>query len=39
MNCRNFSEMWLEVMRQPLEDGAVTISRAAVSVSFLHGSC
>src|SRR5580704_15354361 len=29
-----FERNVLEVMRQPLEDGAVTISRAAVSVSF-----
>jgi len=34
MNCPNFRENVLEVMRQPLEDGAVTISRAAVSVTF-----
>jgi magnesium chelatase family protein len=29
-----FQRNVLEVMRQPLEDGAVTISRAAVSVTF-----
>ncbi len=29
----------LEVLRQPLEDGAVTIARAAMSLSFRRGSC
>jgi len=29
----------LEVMRQPLEDGSVTIARAAMSLSFQHDSC
>jgi magnesium chelatase family protein len=29
-----FQRNVLEVMRRPLEDGAVTISRAAVSVTF-----
>jgi len=29
-----FQRNVLEVMRQPLEDGAVTISRAAISVTF-----
>ena len=29
-----FQRNVLEVMRQPLEDGSVTIARAAVSVTF-----
>jgi magnesium chelatase family protein len=34
MSCRNFQRNVLEVMRQPLEEGSVTIARAAISVSF-----
>jgi magnesium chelatase family protein len=33
-NCRAFQRNVLEVMRQSLEDGSVTIARAAVSVTF-----
>jgi len=31
---REFQRNVLEVMRQPLEDGSVTIARAALSVTF-----
>ena len=34
MNLPEFQRSVLEVMRQPLEDGSVTIARAAVSVTF-----
>ena len=34
-----FERSVLEVLRQPLEEGAITIARARATVHFRRGSC